>query len=92
MFPRVLPCSGGRVGQDPGDEIGERRYIRKVMTMDTEQNRVGFDELRTLASLRSDNGDANENKRWEIWLELKGGDLVGIQTEIVNFITLPFPF
>ena len=60
-FPRVLPCSGGRVGQDPGIKIGERCYIRKVMIIDTGQKRVGFGEPRTLGSLRSDNGDANEN-------------------------------
>lgn len=23
-FPRALPCTEGRVGQDPGNEIGER--------------------------------------------------------------------
>ena len=49
-FPRVLPCTEGRVGQDPTNEIGERCYIRKVMIMDTGQNRVGFGEPRTLGA------------------------------------------
>ena len=65
-FPRVLPCTEGRIGQDPRNEIGERCYIRKVMIMDTGQNRVGFGEPRTLGSLRSENGDVNENNE-EKW-------------------------
>ena len=85
------------------------------MIMDTGQNRVGFGEPRTLGSLRSENGDVNENneekqashplkhffaiipsrpvtKKKKNLVGAEGRDLVGIQTEIVNFIILPFPF
>ena len=69
--------------------------IHKDVTLQRSQSAVD-----TIGTLRSDNGDVHENflslvaqllKRREFVLELKRGVSARVQTEIIEFMALPFP-
>ena len=69
--------------------------IHKDLTLQRSQSAV-----HTIGTLRSDNGDVHENflslvaqllKRREFVLELKRGVRARVQTEIIEFMALPFP-